>query len=82
MKFFYDNQVALHIASLLVFREMTEHIKVDCHLFREIVLFGCILANYINTNDHLSNILTKSFRGPCIGFICDKLGAYNLYASA
>lgn len=60
----------------------TKHIEVDCYFIREKVLSGCIVTSYINANDQLANILTKYLRGPRIGFICDKLGAYNLYVPA
>ena len=82
MKVSCDNQAILHIVSNLVFNEKTKHIEVDCHFIREKVLFGCIVTNYINTNNQLVDILTKSLRGPCIGFIYNKIGAYNLYTSA
>ena len=80
MKLFYDNQDAPHITSNLVFNKRTKHIEVDCHFIREKMLSSCIVISYINTNDQLANILTKSLKSPHIGFICNKLDAYNLYA--
>lgn len=53
--------------SLLVFHEMTKHIKVDCHFIREMEFFGCIVVNYIDRNGHLAAILTKSLRVPVLG---------------
>ena len=39
-------------------------------------------VSFVNSNDQLADIFTKSFRGPRIKYICDKLGAFHLYAPA
>ena len=37
--------------------------------------------SFVNPNDQLANLFTKSLiRGPRIKYICDKLGAFDLYA--
>ena len=63
-----------------VFHEMTKHIKVDCHFIREKIALGCITTSFVNSNDQLADIFTKSLRSPRIKYICDKLGAFDLYA--
>ncbi|RVW72247.1 Retrovirus-related Pol polyprotein from transposon TNT 1-94 [Vitis vinifera] len=65
-----------------VFHERTKHIEVDCHFIREKIASGCVATSFVNSNDQLADIFTKSLRGPRIKYICNKLGAYDVYAPA
>ncbi|RVW40760.1 Retrovirus-related Pol polyprotein from transposon RE1 [Vitis vinifera] len=82
MKLIVITRPALHIASNPVFHERTKHIEVDCHFIREKIASGCVATSFVNSNDQLADIFTKSLRGPRIKYICNKLGAYDVYAPA
>ena len=82
MKLIYDNQAAFHITSNPVFHERTKHIKVDCHFIRQNIEAGVIVMEFVNSNDQFADVFTKSLRGSRIKYICNKLGAYHVYAPA
>ena len=62
IKLICDNQATLHIASNPVFHERTKHIEVDCHFIREKIASGCVATSFVNSNDQLADIFTKSLK--------------------
>ena len=80
MKLICENHAALHITSNPIFHERTKNIEVDCHFIKEKIASRCVATSFINSNDQLTDIFTKSLKGPTIKYICNKLDAYDIYA--
>jgi len=54
-------------------------LKLIVILFEKKITSGDIKTEFVNSNDQLADIFTKSLRESRIDYICNKLGTYNLY---
>ena len=46
------------------------------------MLYGEITIDFVNSSNQLDDVFTKFLRGPWIEYICNRLGAYDIYAPA
>ena len=53
---------------------------MDCHFIREKIASGYMTTSFVNSTDQLADIFTMFLKGPKIKYMCDKLGAFDLYA--
>jgi len=58
---------------------MDKHIKIDDNFIWEKLLSKDICIEFVEINDQLEDLFTKSLRAPQIEIICSKLSTYNLY---
>lgn len=72
----------MYIASNPVFHERTEHIKVDCHFVRDLVLNKKIVLSFVRSSAQLRDLFTKAVGTGLFSDLCNKLGMIDIYAPA
>lgn len=75
--FWCENNGARSLALNLVFHTRTKHIKVDVYFIRDKVSTGQLNIQYINTEDQLVYLLTKSLAVARLSTLLSKLQVFD-----
>ena len=54
-----DNQSCVNLLENLVFHDKSKHIEFKYHYIRDMVQRGAVKLQYVATNEHIANVLTK-----------------------
>jgi hypothetical protein len=72
-----DNQSFIKMTENPVFHDKSKHIKIQYHYICDMVQRGAIKLHYVNTDEHVADVLTKPLS--CVKFdhFRDKLGIFQ-----
>jgi hypothetical protein len=69
-----DNQSCMKLSENLVFHDKSKHIEIKYHYIRDMVQRGVMELQYISTDEHIADILTKPLSRVKYEYFISKLG--------
>ena len=73
-----DNTSCIRLFEDPTFHGKTKHINNKYHYIRKLVQDGVLQLQYMSTNEHVANILTKSLPNKKLVYLRDKLGLVDI----
>jgi hypothetical protein len=71
---FCDNQSCINFSENPVFHDKSKHVKIKYHYIWYFVQKGVVNLQYIGTDEHISNVLTKPLLKVKFEYFSDKIG--------
>ena len=62
----------------LVFHDKSKHIEIKYHYFRHMVQRGAVKLQYVATDEHISDVLTKPLSKVKFDYFREKLGVLQI----
>ena len=81
IRLYGDNKTIIYIAEN-VFHGRTKNKEVDSYIVHKKLEEKIVVVKRVSSGHQLADLLTKSLGRTRVGFICDKLSMYDIYAPA
>ena len=78
MIFYCDNKSAINISNNSMMHTKTNHISINYHYLRELVQDKEVKMKYVNTNERIVDIFTKTLPKDAHEYLRGKLGVIPL----
>jgi hypothetical protein len=69
-----DNQRCIKMTEIPIFHDRSKHIEIRYHYIRDTVQRGSVKLQYVSTDEHVSDVLTKPLSSVKFENFLDKLG--------
>ena len=69
-----DNQSCIKLLENPVFHDKSKHIKIKYHFIHDMVMKGAVKLDYIATDEHVADVLTKPLAREKFEYFREKLG--------
>ncbi|KAG8371715.1 hypothetical protein BUALT_Bualt13G0117000 [Buddleja alternifolia] len=70
--------VVIHISANLVFHERTTHVKINCHVVKDLIKDGTIATRFVHSEDQLADLFTKALTKAHHSHLEEKLGLLDI----
>ena len=71
---FCENQSCVNLSKNLVFHDKSKHIEIKYYYIRDMVQKGVVKLQYVATDEHIADVLTKPLARVKFEYFREKLG--------
>ena len=75
---YYDNQSCVKLSKNPVFHNKSKHIEIKYHYIRDMVQRGVVKLQYVATDKHIADVLTKPLARVKFEYFREKLGVLHI----
>ena len=75
---FYNNHSCVKLSENPVFHDKSKHIEIKYHYIRDMVQRGAVKLQYVATDGHIADVLTKPLARVKFEYFREKLGVLQI----